>query len=218
VRLSRSWAAALWAGVVAVMSPHTASAQITLRWTAPGDDGIAGRATRYEVRWSAEPITPGHFFYGVAVTGLPAPAVAGTLQTFTIPGLDPNRSYYFVIRTQDEAGNWSPLSNLAFHAGTTTEVNGAPSALEFGLPTPNPARVETRFAITLPNAMDLHVEAFDLAGRRVRVLAEGPHAAGAGDIEWDLRDDQGNPLRAGMYLVRARIGDTVWLRRVAVVR
>ena len=132
--------------------------------------------------------------------------------------LDPHRPFYFLIRAQDEAGNWSPLSNLAFHPGVTTEVNGGPDPLDFGIPTPNPARTNTRFALTLPEAADVRVEAFDLAGRRVRMLAEGPRDAGASDLMWDLRDDQGHQLRAGMYVVRAHVGETVFLRRVAVVR
>lgn len=217
MRLSPSLAAALLSGVIAAMTPAVGFAQITLRWTAPGDDGVTGRAARYEIRWSAQPISPARYFQSIPVASVPAPAVAGTVQTCTVP-LDPNRPFYFLIRTQDESGNWSPLSNLAFHPGVTTGVNGGPSPLEFGVPTPNPARTDTRFALTLPDAADIRVEAFDLAGRRVRVLADGPREAGAADLTWDLRDDQGHLLRAGMYIVRAHVGETAFLRRVAVVR
>jgi hypothetical protein len=200
------------------MIPAVGFAQITLRWTAPGDDGVTGRAARYEIRWSAQPITPARYFQAVPVTNPPAPGPAGTTETCTVPQLDPHRSYYFLIRTQDDAGNWSPLSNLAFHSGSTTEVNGGLSPLEFGVPMPNPARTTTRFSLTLPNAADVRVEAFDLAGRRVRMLANGTREAGAADLAWDLRDEQGHPLSAGMYVVRAQIGDAVFQRRVAVVR
>ena len=72
--------------------------------------------------------------------------------------------------------------------------------------------------MTLPSAVDVRVEVFDLAGRRVRVLAEGSRGAGSSDLVWDLRDDQGRMLHAGMYLVRAQIGASTWMRRVSVVR
>ncbi|HXL15626.1 MAG TPA: hypothetical protein VN972_06040, partial [Methylomirabilota bacterium] len=46
------------------------------------------------------------------VTGEPAPTAAGTQQTFTISGLTPSRTYYIGIRTTDDAGNVSALSNI----------------------------------------------------------------------------------------------------------
>jgi hypothetical protein len=203
------------------MTPNTGFAQtsgITLHWTAPGDDGVLGRATRYELRWSESPITPARYLYATPVPGVPTPAQPGTLQTFTVAGLDPRQSYYFVIRTQDDAGNWSPLSNMAAHIGISTGVDDVAGVLAFGSPAPNPARSSTRFAMTLPSAMDVRVEVFDLAGRRVRVLAEGSRGAGSSDLVWDLRDDHGRMLHAGMYLVRAQTGATTWMRRVSVVR
>ena len=64
----------------------------------------------------------------------------------------------------------------------------------------------------------LEVEVYDPAGRRVRALAEGTHAAGTSELVWDLRDDQGRPLRAGTYLVRAQTREHDTLRRVTVIR
>ena len=45
--------------VGAVAAPHQAHAQTvsaTLLWTAPGDDGVAGRASRYDIRYSSSAI------------------------------------------------------------------------------------------------------------------------------------------------------------------
>ena len=63
----------------------------------------------------------------------------------------------------------------------------------------------------------LRVEAFDVAGRKVRTLAMGQYSAGHFDLRWDLRDDSGRGLEPGAYLVRSQVGDTVFLRRVVVV-
>jgi hypothetical protein len=85
---------------------------LTLAWTAPGDDGSLGQATRYDIRWSTAPITDANFGAATAVTGLPAPANSGSRQTLVVRGLSKGTTYYFALKTTDDAGNVSPLSNV----------------------------------------------------------------------------------------------------------
>ncbi|KPJ59728.1 MAG: hypothetical protein AMJ46_10285 [Latescibacteria bacterium DG_63] len=91
----------------------------TLRWTAPGDDGNEGRAWRYDLRFSTEPIS-GTDSLGwwtasstTACTGLPDPGEPGSIDSFSVTGLTPESTYYFVLRTADEIPNWSYFSNVA---------------------------------------------------------------------------------------------------------
>ena len=92
-------------------SPEPTS--ITLNWTAPGDDGDVGQATTYDIRYSLEPITEANWNDCTQASNPPAPQPAGSVESFTIGGLDPSTLYYFAIKTGDEAGNWSGLSNIA---------------------------------------------------------------------------------------------------------
>ena len=85
---------------------------LALRWTAPGDDGTTGTATSYDIRYSTSPITASNFASATAATGEPAPLVAGTVQTFTLTGLQPSQTYYVALKTLDERGNVSGLSNV----------------------------------------------------------------------------------------------------------
>lgn len=85
---------------------------LVLRWTAPGDDGDVGTAAYYELRMSASPITAANFSSALIVPGTPDPQVAGTVQFFTVRGLQRGTPYWFAIRTMDETGNWSPISNV----------------------------------------------------------------------------------------------------------
>jgi flagellar hook assembly protein FlgD len=62
------------------------------------------------------------------------------------------------------------------------------------------------------------VDVLDLSGRLVRRLASGWSAAGARSLTWDGTDTVGAPLPAGIYLVRARVGDAVTRTRVTLVR
>ncbi len=85
---------------------------VALVWTAPGDDGDVGTATVYELRRSTAPIDETNWGSATVVTGLPAPLPAGTRQRAVVRGLVPGTTYYFAIRSADEAGNWSALSNV----------------------------------------------------------------------------------------------------------
>jgi len=74
----------------------------TLTWTAPGDDLMCGTASSYEVVTSANPITAQNFAAATPVPGAPAPAAAGTSQSFALP---PRALQYVAIRAVDEQGN-----------------------------------------------------------------------------------------------------------------
>lgn len=85
---------------------------VTLSWTAPGDDGMSGTATQYEVRISTSPIDAGNFASATLVPGPPAPLVAGTAQSMFVTGLQTLTPYWIAMRTADERGNWSAISNV----------------------------------------------------------------------------------------------------------
>lgn len=86
---------------------------IRLVWTAPGDDSLTGRAARYDLRWSRSPIATLADFNGATpVAGVPVPQAAGSSETFTVTGLTPSTTYWFALRTHDESGNVSDLSNI----------------------------------------------------------------------------------------------------------
>ncbi len=67
---------------------------------------------------------------------------------------------------------------------------------------PNPFSPSTRLRFTLPEAAAATVRVYDVAGRRVATLVDGPVAAGDHELTWDGRDEAGRRLAAGMYLAR----------------
>jgi len=106
------------------------SDSVLLTWTAPGDDGASGVATLYDVRYDTDPITEFGYASATQVSGEPVPGVYGTAQSVTVTGLDPDTYYYFALRTQDEAGNYSGLSNVV--AAKTT--SGGTISVEMDFP------------------------------------------------------------------------------------
>lgn len=99
-------------GIATNVQAQVTHNSITLHWTTPGDDGLSGTASDFDLRYSASPIAAGNFASAARWTSMPAPAVAGTRQNVTITGLQPSTTYYFAIKTADEVPNWSALSNV----------------------------------------------------------------------------------------------------------
>lgn len=88
------------------------SNSVSLLWTSPGDDGNIGTAASYSIRYGTEQLTDQNWASASAVTTPPLPMVAGTSQTALVTGLNPGTTYYFGIKTTDDAGNVSALSNI----------------------------------------------------------------------------------------------------------
>ena len=89
------------------------SRSMVLKWTAPGDDGASGLAVSYDIRYSYTPINTENFSSAIgAGENTPLPVSGGGGQTMAISGLEPATEYYFALRTIDDAGNISSLSNF----------------------------------------------------------------------------------------------------------
>ena len=68
---------------------------------------------------------------------------------------------------------------------------------------PNPFNPSTMIGFELPVASPIHVEIFDVAGRRIRTLASGDvYPAGVHALEWDGRNERGRTVASGVYLYR----------------
>lgn len=88
------------------------STSITFSWTTPGDDGTTGRATSYDIRYSESLITAANWHLANKAPAIPAPGTPGEAQPYVASGLNPGTSYFFAVKTADEADNWSTISNV----------------------------------------------------------------------------------------------------------
>ena len=78
---------------------------------------------------------------------------------------------------------------------------------------PNPAGTDgATVRLSIPEALDVGVEVYDLLGRRVHV-AEGAGRLGGGEHQWSLPTGTWAP---GVYLVRIQAGPAVTTRRLVV--
>jgi len=94
---------------------------MTLSWTAPGDDGISGQASVYDIRYSTDQITESNWSNLIQVYNEQTPDIGGSIENYTFSELTENTTYYFAIKSYDDENNVSLLSNIA--SGTTLPVN-----------------------------------------------------------------------------------------------
>jgi hypothetical protein len=124
-----------------------------------------------------------------------------------------------------------PVSNRAISRAFTVSKDGGtagvdpptppPVALVFAFhgAEPNPARGVASIAYELAEARPVRLEVYDITRQRVRVLASLPlQPAGPHVVTWDGRDEDGNPVAAGLYMLRLRAGSFDRTRRVALLR
>ncbi|HUW85235.1 MAG TPA: DNRLRE domain-containing protein, partial [Phycisphaerae bacterium] len=96
---------------------------VELTWTAPSDQGgPGGGAYEYDIRYSTSPIDAGNWDSATQCTGEPTPAAPDTTESYDVTGLNPNTQYYFAIKSGDDGGLWSNLSNVP---STTTSATDA---------------------------------------------------------------------------------------------
>jgi hypothetical protein len=106
------------AGVTDLTAAAGGAGDVTLGWTAPGDDRGEGTAAVYQVKHSDLPIVDFaqkggecSFWAAENVAEEPAPKIAGKKESCAVKGLKPG-TYYFALKTRDECNNEGALSNV----------------------------------------------------------------------------------------------------------
>lgn len=84
---------------------------VYLRWTAPGNDELFGRAQSYDVRYSTSAINAGNFASATPAVAIPSPEIAGEEEHLEIVGLNIATPYWFAVKAGDGT-NWSAISNV----------------------------------------------------------------------------------------------------------
>jgi histidinol-phosphate aminotransferase len=131
---------------------------------------------------------------------------------------------------------WGMPQHIRVSTGTLAEMQGFLEALESILVTsvhdageipgeltlnsvhPNPfnARCQIRLAVPGPDPVSLIL--YDIAGRKIRSLVQGPLPAGVHEVVWDGRNHAGQMVAAGTYILNLVQGEYATSRRISFVK
>jgi len=127
---------------------------LTLTWTSPGDDGLLGSASQYDIRYSTSAIdTEASWEVATIVSDPPTPQTPSSTETFTVTGLSSGTRYYFALKTADEVPNWSDLSDSPLGVTSSPPSSGgggAPASTHFTGQTSLWGKINSRGVITEP--------------------------------------------------------------------
>ncbi len=118
----------------------------------------------------------------------------------------------FVEAGLDDVRIYSPATDAPVIASSGAVLNLA-------APSPNPLRSATSLSFTTGQTGPVTLDVFDVSGRRVARLLSGERVgAGTHRVQWEGRDDQGQRVVPGVYLVRLETSEGEASRKVTVVR
>jgi FG-GAP-like repeat/ASPIC and UnbV len=83
---------------------------------------------------------------------------------------------------------------------------------------PNPVREVTQLRFQTPTATDLSIDVYDLLGRKLATPLQGFFSAGIHTFNWQAQNQFGDPLPAGVYLIRLVSKEFVNQRKLVVIR
>jgi hypothetical protein len=98
------------------------------------------------------------------------------------------------------------------------QTGGATTAFALEQSYPNPFNSGTVIRFALPEAQEVELAVYNLAGQKVVTLVEGVRQVGTYAVNWDARDSAGRALASGVYLYELWVGDRVETRKLALVR
>jgi hypothetical protein len=102
----------------------------------------------------------------------------------------------------------------------TTAVGDTPVPSGYVLKTnvPNPFNPRTTLRFELPASESIRLGVYDVSGRLVRRLVDGPCEAGEHSVDWDGQDSAGRDLASGVYLAHLDAGGKTLIGRMSLVR
>jgi len=185
--------------------------EITLSWTAPGDDNDHGMVSAYLIKYSKHIINGANWDSATVYEDYIQPLPSGSIQAAVIENLEPAERYYIGIKAYDENLNVSELSNIeACPAGFDIVLDIDGEDVEPVGPSPNAVLHSSHptLAVTNISASTDNVYYFEVAADSffIDLAAMSPPIAQMGGdvtswkVDGDLRSDR-------TYYWRARAND-----------
>jgi hypothetical protein len=126
--------------------------------------------------------------------------------------------FYYKLSAFDVHGNESAFGYLGPNNVTEAETPKAPAATFLSQNAPNPFNPATTIQFGLAAQERVTISIFDVSGRLVRTLVDGPRSAGLYKETWDGRDAGGSAVASGVYFYRLRAGTFSETKKMVLTR
>lgn len=136
--------------------------------------------------------------------------------TLRVSPAAPLNSYQWSFAIQPTAVALDPEHRLLHRAVAGGDL-ASPLALLAPYPNPFAPAAGTSIQLALRRAGSLSLEIYDVLGRRLVGLWDGPREAGALITDWNGRDADGDLQAGGVYFLRARLDDEVQTRKLILL-
>lgn len=83
---------------------------------------------------------------------------------------------------------------------------------------PNPFNPSTNIQFALPESQNVHIQIYDVLGRRVKLLVDRKMDQGVQQVVWDGRNGAGVDVAAGIYFAKLKTGNKVQTIKLLLVR
>ena len=93
-----------------------------------------------------------------------------------------------------------------------------PETVELRQNYPNPFNPSTEIEFALARASRVELTVYDLSGRYVTTLADGPHAAGVHRVTWDGTTAQGESVASGVFFYSVRGAAMSATKKMVLIR
>jgi len=194
----------------------TTQSEVRLHWTAPPNEGHALMTVTFLLRGSESPIDESEFESAPVFRNLVSNVSAGDLRSYTVGGLAADVQYHFVIKTRDQAGNLSKLSNEVVATTKAGPPVGNRSPSLAAMPQPSPAPVSIHWRGEGTAVAGQRLDLYDLSGALIRSFDLSSQVEGV--VLWNGTRDDGSTARSGVYFARLWTGARHVGARIVLVR
>ncbi|MBI5805169.1 choice-of-anchor J domain-containing protein [candidate division TA06 bacterium] len=102
-------------------------------------------------------------------------------------------------------------------AGQPSEA-GLPRVYSLASSYPNPSRDNSTIKFALPQAGQVKIEVYNIAGQRVKTLVNGNMGAGYHQVTWNGRNEAGQKVANGVYMYRMNSGSFQSTKKLLMVK
>jgi len=83
---------------------------------------------------------------------------------------------------------------------------------------PNPFSNSTTISFSISESQKVSLKIYDMAGRLIKTIADAQMQTGTHQLIWNARDEKGNAVSTGNYLLKMQAGNYEETKKISVIR